>query len=49
MNRLERDIARIGLGVVAAATVVGATLGWVVRQVVEHVHDPTPSEHFRGK
>lgn len=47
MSRLERDIARIGIGVVAVASLIGAALGWVAHQLVEHLHDPTPSEHFR--
>lgn len=47
MNRLERDIARIGIAVVATASLIGAALGWVAHQLVEHLHDPTPSDHFR--
>ena len=47
MSRLERDIARVGVGIVTAAALVGAALGWVARQVVEHIHNPAPSDHFR--
>jgi nitrate/TMAO reductase-like tetraheme cytochrome c subunit len=47
MSRLERDITRIAIGVVTVAGIVGGVLGWVAHQLVEHLHDPTPSDHFR--
>ena len=47
-SRLERDIARAGIVVFTVASLVGAAIGWVGRQLLEHLHDPGRSDHFRG-
>lgn len=47
MTALERDLTRIGLTVVAVAATIGGAIGWVAHELVTHLHDPTPSEHFR--
>lgn len=45
MNRLERDIARAGIVVVSVASLVGAALGWVAHQLLEHLHDEGRSDY----
>jgi hypothetical protein len=47
MSRLERDLTRIAAAIVGAATLAGATVGWVGHQLFEHLHNPGRSDHFK--
>lgn len=47
-SRLERDIARAGIIVVTIASLIGAAIGWLGHQLLEHLHDEGRSEHFGG-
>lgn len=47
MTRFERDVVRMTALVVGAASLVGAALGWVGHQLVEHLHHEGRSDHFR--
>ena len=49
MTRLERDLTRIAIGVVAVASLLGAAVGWVAHQLVEHLHDEGLSDYPKGQ
>lgn len=46
VNALERDLARVGALLIAAATVIGGAVTWVGLQLVERYHTKRPlSDH----
>lgn len=47
MNRLERDLARLGALIVGGIAAVGATFGWVAHQLFHHLHHEGRSDHRR--
>ena len=47
VNRLERDLTRIGITVLSVAVAVGAAVGWVGHQLFAHLHHESSSDHFR--
>ena len=48
MSRLERDLTRVGLTLVAVVAVVGGAITWVGLQLVEKYHTKRPlSDHRR--
>jgi hypothetical protein len=49
VNALEKDLAKVGMLLVAAATVIGGAVTWVGLQLVEHYHTKHPlSDHNRS-
>jgi hypothetical protein len=49
MPDLHRDLTRIAAVFLGAATLIGATIGWVGHQLFEHLHDEGRSDHFRSR
>lgn len=48
MTRFEKDVVRLTAVVVGVASIVGAAIGWLGHQLLEHLHDEGRSEHFGG-
>lgn len=45
MSRLERDLTIITGTVIAAASLIGAAIGWVGHQLFQHLHHEGRSDH----
>ena len=47
MSMFERDVVRLTVCVLTAASLVGAAIGWVGHQLFEHLHHEGISDHTR--
>ena len=48
MHGLKRDLTIVAAAVIGVAGLVGAAIGWVGHQLLEHLHHEGRSDHFGG-